>query len=41
MKLNNQEKETGILSEYQKTIFCRNKLKFVGQVRVHASDSNE
>ena len=27
MKLNNQEKETGILSEYEKTIFCRNKLR--------------
>ena len=25
MKLNNQEKETGILSEYEKTMFCPNK----------------
>ena len=41
MKLNNQEKYTGILSEYEKTIFCRNKLKFVGRVRVHANDNNE
>ena len=31
MKLNNQEKETGILSEYEKTIFCRNKLNLLGE----------
>ena len=34
MKLNNQEKETGILSEMRKQYV-------VGQVRVHANDSNE
>ena len=33
-----KEKDTGIIYEYEKTIFCRN--KFVGRVMVHANDSN-
>ena len=41
VKINNneKEKETRIIYEYEKTIFCRK--KFVGRVRVHANDSNE
>ena len=36
VKINNneKEKETRIIYEYEKTIFCRK--KFVGRVRVHA-----
>ena len=34
-----KEKGTGIISEYEKTILCRN--KFVGRVRLHSNDSNE
>ena len=40
-KKKGKEKETGNLSEYEKTIFCRKKLKFIGRVRIHANDSNE
>ena len=42
MKTTNMEKrdeETGIISEYKKTIFCRKYKLIVGQVRVHANDN--
>ena len=34
-----KEKETGIISEYEKTIFCGD--EFFGRVMVHSNDSNE
>ena len=32
-------KKKKLISEYEKTIFCRK--QFVGRVRVHANDGNE
>ena len=40
MEKTKKRKETGIISKYKKTTFCR-KLLIVGRVRVHVNDSNE